>query len=130
MTETNTNTDTKQCSTCFREIDKRAVKCGFCAQRQNDVPSFFRNVPGRAAAGVCAALAQHFNWNVALVRVLFVASLAVTGGLVFWVYAALWAMTPFDQTGKSPINRLLDGLRDLFSPPSAPPSGVERVNGG
>lgn len=125
MTETEQTTATKQCSACFKDIDSRATRCGYCSQRQNDVVSLYRDVPGRAVAGVCAALAHHFNWNIALVRVLFVASLAVTGGLVFWVYAAIWLMTPFARSGKSPIAKLFDALRDLFTPPS---SGVERVN--
>lgn len=120
-----TETQTKQCSACFKDIDSRATRCGFCSQRQNDLVALYRNVPGRAVAGVCAALAHHFNWNIALVRVLFVASLAVTGGLVFWVYAAAWLLTPYEQSGKSPINKLLDAVRDLFSPPS---TGVERVS--
>lgn len=76
-------------------------------------------------AGVCAALAQHFGWNVALVRILFVVSIAFTGGLVFWVYAAAWALTPFTANDKSPMTRLIDGIGSLFAPPKT--ATVEKV---
>lgn len=118
-------TTTKTCPACFKDIDARALRCEFCAQRQADVVGLHRNVPGRALGGVCAALAQHFNWDVTLMRIAFVASLAVTGGLVFWVYAAAWLMLPYDVTDKAPLAKVLEWLGNLFSP--RPAGGVERV---
>lgn len=84
----------------------------------------YRNVPGRALGGVSASIAHHFNWDVTLMRILFVVSIAFTGGLVFWVYAASWAMTPFEQNGKSPAVKAMEWLGTLFSPK---PGGVEPV---
>ena len=119
-----TDTTAKTCTACFKDIDSRALRCSFCAQRQGDVVGLYRNVPGRAAGGVTAAIAQHFNWDVTLMRVAFIVSLAVLGPVSVWVYVAVWAMTPFEQDGKAPLARFMDGVGKVFSPPQA---GVERV---
>ena len=48
---------------------------------------------GRVIAGVCAALATRFGWDVTLVRVLAVASLLLPGPqLIFYVVA--WIVIP------------------------------------
>ncbi len=118
-----TDTELKTCPSCFKNIDARALRCEHCSQRQGDVVGLSRDLPGRALGGVCAALAHHFNWDVTLMRIAFVASLAFTGGLVLWVYAAAWLMTPFEQHGKAPLAKVFDGLAGLFSPKN----GVQRV---
>jgi len=117
--------NSKACSACFQNIDSRSTRCAHCGQRQGDVVGLYRNVPGRALGGVSASIAHHFNWDVTLMRILFVVSIAFTGGLVFWVYAAAWAMTPFEQNGKSPALKAIDWLGGLFSAPKS--TGVEPV---
>lgn len=82
-----------------------------------------RNVPGRLVAGVCAALAQRLSMEVALVRVLFVVSLAFTGGLAFWVYFAGWLVTPYDVGARAPLRRLVDALTGFFTTPTPPSQG-------
>ncbi len=74
--------------------------------------------------GVCAALAQHFNWDVTLMRIVFVSSLAVTGGLVFWVYLATWVMTPFQRHERAPMAKFFDWVGSLFSSPRSRPQPV------
>lgn len=118
-----TDTTSKNCPSCFKDLDSRALRCPFCAQRQGDVVGLYRDVPNRVVGGVCAAVANHFNWDVTLARIAFVVSLAVLGPISVWAYLAAWLMTPFAQTGKAPLARLMDGLSKLFSPPSS----VERV---
>lgn len=115
-----TDTLTRSCSACFSEIDPRATRCPHCAQRQTD-QQLHRDVPGRLLGGVCASLAQHFGLDLTLTRVLFVASLAVTGGLAFWVYASLWLMTPFGRADRAPLARFFDGVANVFSTPAKPP---------
>lgn len=115
----------KSCSSCFKDIDARTLRCPFCTQRQADVVGLYRDVPGRALGGVCAAFAQHFNWDVTLMRIAFIASLAITGGLVLWVYVAAWLMTPGPQHGKAPLAKLFDALGNLFSPKQG---AVQRVS--
>ena len=121
---TDTTTATKSCPACFSSIDARALRCPHCAQRQPDVESFHRDAPGRVLAGVCAALAVHFNWDVTLMRIAFVASFALLGPLSLWIYCAAWLMTPFRAGEKTPLAKGFDWLSNLFSPK---PGGVERV---
>lgn len=116
---------TKSCTACRTDINVAATRCPACTQRQPDTTGLYRDLPAKAAGGVCAALAQRYDWDVTLVRVLFVASLAVTGPLVFWVYAALWALTPFDRGGRAPLVRFFDGVARVFSPP---PPAVARLD--
>jgi phage shock protein PspC (stress-responsive transcriptional regulator) len=113
---------TKSCSSCFETIDARAVRCPRCTQRQPDAPGLFRGVPGRLVGGVCAALAQHFGWDLTVMRVVLVASLAITGGMGLWVYAGLWLMTPFTVNGQAPATRFVDWLGRVFAPPAASPT--------
>jgi phage shock protein PspC (stress-responsive transcriptional regulator) len=110
---------TKRCPACFESIDARAAKCPRCAHRQPDAPGLYRDVPGRLVGGVCAALALHFNWDVTVMRVVLVASVAVTGGLLAWVYLVLWLMTPFEAGGRAPAHRLVEWVQRLFSPPAS-----------
>lgn len=118
-----TDTTSKTCPSCFKDLDSRALRCPFCTQRQPDVVGLYRDVPGKVLGGVCAAVAHHFNFDVTLARIAFVVSLAVLGPIAVWAYLAAWLMTPFEQTGKAPLARLLDGLGRLFSPPQS----VQRV---
>ena len=48
---------------------------------------------GRVIAGVCAAVARRFGWNVTLVRVLTVLSILIPGPQVV-LYIALWILIP------------------------------------
>lgn len=119
-----TDTSSKRCPACFTDVDARASRCPHCAQRQPDAPGLSRDVPGKVLGGVCAALALHFNWDLTLMRIAFVASVAVLGPLTVWIYLAAWLMTPFRPAEKPPLARFFDGLGNLFSPPRAE---IERV---
>ena len=50
----------------------------------------------RLLGGVCGGLAESLGVDVALVRVLVVASTLVTGGAAAIVYVAAWALAPED----------------------------------
>jgi phage shock protein PspC (stress-responsive transcriptional regulator) len=50
---------------------------------------------GRVIAGVCAAVARRFGWNVTLVRVLTVLSILIPGPQVA-IYIVLWILIPQD----------------------------------
>lgn len=73
-----------------------------------------RNVSGRIAAGVCAAIAHRFGWEPMVVRILFIVSLAF-GGLAFWVYAAAWLIIPFNAGDRAPLKKMLDTVSGFFS---------------
>ena len=52
-----------------------------------------RSRRNRVIAGVCAGLADYFNIDIALVRVLFVVA-ALCGSFGFWMYIILWIVVP------------------------------------
>jgi len=53
----------------------------------------YRSKTDRVLAGVCGGLAQYFNLDATLIRVLFVL-LAVLGGAGLVVYVAMWIIVP------------------------------------
>jgi phage shock protein C len=53
----------------------------------------YRSRTNRQVAGVCGGLAQFFNMDATLFRVLFVV-LAVLGGSGVVLYAAMWIIVP------------------------------------
>ena len=53
----------------------------------------YRSKTNRQLAGVCGGLAEYFNLDATLVRVLFVV-LAVLGGSGVVLYIALWIIVP------------------------------------
>jgi phage shock protein C len=53
----------------------------------------YRSRSNRKLAGVCGGLAQYFNLDATLIRVLFVV-LAVLGGSGLVLYLAMWIIVP------------------------------------
>ena len=53
----------------------------------------YRSKTNRKLAGVCGGLAQYFNVDATLIRVLFVV-LAVLGGSGLVLYLAMWIIVP------------------------------------
>jgi phage shock protein C len=53
----------------------------------------YRSKTNRQLAGVCGGLAEYFNLDATLIRVLFVV-LAVLGGSGLILYVALWIIVP------------------------------------
>jgi len=53
----------------------------------------YRSRTNRKLAGVCGGLAQYFNTDATLIRVLFVV-LTVLGGSGILLYLALWIIVP------------------------------------
>jgi phage shock protein C len=53
----------------------------------------YRSKTNRQVAGVCGGLAEHFNLDATLIRVLFVV-LAVLGGSGLIIYVAMWIIVP------------------------------------
>ncbi len=52
-----------------------------------------RSRTNRVIAGVCAGLANYFNIDIALMRVLFVVAF-ICGSFGFWMYVILWIVVP------------------------------------
>ena len=53
----------------------------------------YRSKTNRQVAGVCGGLAEHFNLDATLIRILFVV-LAVLGGSGVVLYVAMWIIVP------------------------------------
>ena len=53
----------------------------------------YRSTTNRQLAGVCGGLAEYFNLDATLIRVLFIV-LAVLGGSGVILYIALWIIVP------------------------------------
>jgi phage shock protein C len=62
----------------------------------------YRSKTDRKLAGVCGGLAQYFNLDATLIRVLFVL-LAVLGGSGLVLYLAMWIIVPNEpQSSQDP----------------------------
>jgi phage shock protein C len=64
----------------------------------SDIRRLYRSRSNRMLAGVCGGLAQYFNIDPTLVRVLFVV-LAVLGGSGLLIYLVLWIVVPEEPQG-------------------------------
>lgn len=117
------STASKQCPACCEEIARKATRCPHCTSRQPDAALMHRGVPGRVLGGVCAALSLQLGWDAVVVRVLFVLSLAFSAGITFWGYALLWAMTPFEADGPTPLAQAATWAKSLFSKVDTVPTG-------
>jgi phage shock protein C len=58
----------------------------------------YRSRTDRKLAGVCGGLAQYFNLDATLIRVLFIV-LAVLGGSGLVIYLAIWIIVPDEPQG-------------------------------
>jgi phage shock protein C len=58
----------------------------------------YRSRTNRKLAGVCGGLAQYFNTDVTLIRVLFVV-LALLGGPGIVIYLLMWIIVPEEPQG-------------------------------
>lgn len=61
-----------------------------------------RSRHNRVIAGVCAGLADYFNIDIALMRVLFVVA-TICGSFGFWMYVILWIVVP-EENILGPVN--------------------------
>jgi phage shock protein C len=88
------------CSSCRNEINPGARFCSQCGSAvvgQPVVPVRSRLVRpryGRAIGGVCAGFAQHFGWDVVLVRILLVVLVLFGAGTPIIAYLIAWIVMP------------------------------------
>jgi phage shock protein C len=90
------------CSRCGTEMPQTARFCSSCGTVVAVGPPMpgrplVRPLIGRRLAGVCLALAQAYNWDVALVRVFTVIGFFFSGGMVFVAYLAGWIGIPSEE---------------------------------
>jgi len=54
----------------------------------------YRSVEDRMIAGVCAGIADYFDIDPTLVRLLFALGFFVTGSALFWIYLIMMIIVP------------------------------------
>ena len=45
-------------------------------------------------AGICAGLAEHFGWDVSMVRIAYLILIILTGSALAWIYLILMFVLP------------------------------------
>jgi phage shock protein C len=61
---------------------------------------FYRSRQDKVLAGVCGGLAERFNWDPLLVRIIAALLLCfVAGPLIFVAYLVVWMITPYAPIG-------------------------------
>ena len=70
---------------------------------ENNNKRLLRSRNNRVIAGVCAVLADYFNIDIALMRVLFVVA-TICGSFGFWMYVILWIVVPEEYSLESRNN--------------------------
>jgi phage shock protein C len=90
-----------RCGTGLPSSSRFCSNCGTVVTVTPPIPSrpLYRPIIGRQIAGVCAALAQTYGWDVALVRIFSVIGFFFSGGMVAIAYLACWIGIP-----EEPVN--------------------------
>jgi phage shock protein C len=84
------------CNACGKQLPDDARLCPYCAQPVSGATvraALVRPRQGRMIAGVCAAVARHFGWNVTLLRLVWLL-LFLLGGAGGLLYVILWIVIP------------------------------------
>jgi phage shock protein PspC (stress-responsive transcriptional regulator) len=90
------------CFNCGTELPPTARFCSSCGTVVPNAPyipgrPLVRPLASRKIAGVCAALAQAYGWDLALIRILAVVALLFSGGTITLVYLACWVGIPEER---------------------------------
>lgn len=87
------------CSHCGKEIAAYSNYCSFCGARQGSGASCRRlmlSATNSKIAGVCGGLAEYFNVDATIVRLIWVALSVIPGALIGGVlaYVLAWIIIP------------------------------------
>jgi len=85
------------CNGCGREIQDDANLCAYCGRPVGFAAPqkrLYRPAEGRKLGGVAAGMAQYFNEDVTVVRLIWVLALLLTIPLAFVGYIVCWIVIP------------------------------------
>jgi len=85
------------CNYCGKSIQDDANVCAYCGTRVGTVLARKRLVRprlDRKIAGVCAGFAEYFDIDVTVVRVVWLITAFMTGGVGFIGYIIAWIVMP------------------------------------
>jgi phage shock protein C len=90
------NDDARFCSTCGAPLHPVAAPYNVATSR------LIRPRAGRMIAGVCQGLANNYNWDVAVVRVITVLLSVFGGGAGIIAYVVFWIVMPEEALALPP----------------------------
>jgi phage shock protein PspC (stress-responsive transcriptional regulator) len=98
------------CGTETRDIDKFCSQCGkptplgeaTCPRAAHPQQKLHRSTNGKMLGGVCAGLAEYFDLDATLMRLLMVLAAIFSGGLVFIAYLLSWMIMPLERPAAPP----------------------------
>jgi len=117
------------CTACGKGLNYGSRFCSNCGQAVAEpvVPPpsppytyhqrIVRPLYGRMVGGVCAGLAQHFGWDVALVRVLLVVLVFFGCGTPILAYLIAWIVIP-----NEPYSYPTGPYAQTYAPPTPAPA--------
>jgi len=96
------------CRQCGKEIGAEDCFCSFCGAAQRVAwaratgRSLVRPRAGRKIAGVALGFARYLELDPALLRILWVLLIVLSGGIGLFVYIAAWIIMPEEECLRAP----------------------------